>query len=146
MYMNRILIFTVLSLVLMLSSCSSSGQNNKVKSLDTKAFKENVFNYDLNSNWKFEGNKPAIVDFYASWCGPCKRMSPVMEELANEYDSKVNVYKVNVDAEQSLAQYFGIQSIPTFLLIPINGKPRIIQGVVAYEAFKNTINENLLNN
>ncbi|MBP7497505.1 MAG: thioredoxin [Bacteroidales bacterium] len=144
--MNRILILTVLSLALMLSSCSSSGQNNKVKHLDTKTFKEKVFNYDLNSDWKFAGNKPAIVDFYASWCGPCKRMSPVMEELANEYDGKVNVYKVNVDAEQSLAQYFGIQSIPTFLLIPINGKPRIIQGVVAYEAFKNTINENLLNN
>ena len=114
--------------------------------LNTETFKQKVFNFDVNQKWKYEGTKPAIIDFYATWCGPCKRMSPVIDELANEYDGKIIVYKVDVDAEQLLAQNFGIQSIPTFLFVPMKGEPKIMQGLIPKESFVNEINEVLLKN
>lgn len=96
--------------------------------LTKQAFKDKVFNYETNKDWKFAGNRPCIVDFYAEWCGPCKMLSPVLAEIAKEYDGKIDVYKVNTDEEQELSAVFGIQSIPTLLFIPQTGKPAMTQG------------------
>ncbi len=97
----------------------------------TKAtFAEKVFDYEKNSEWKFEGDVPAIVDFWAEWCGPCKMISPALEEISREFAGKLNVYKVNVDEETDVASAFGIQSIPSLLFIPMNEKPRMAAGAV----------------
>ena len=91
---------------------------NQVVHLTTEDFKEKVFNYETGKEWKYEGNLPAIIDFYADWCSPCKMVAPILEDLAREYSGKIMVYKVNTENEQELASVFGIQSIPTFLFIP----------------------------
>ncbi len=97
--------------------------------LTTKEFKERVHNYDEStSEFKYKGNMPAIVDFYATWCGPCKALAPVLEDLAEEYAGKIVIYKVDVDQEPELAQAFGIRSIPTLLYIPKTGKPTLSAG------------------
>ena len=84
--------------------------------LTTEEFKEKVFDYTANKEWKYEGKLPAIVDFYADWCGPCKMVAPILEELSKQYDGKLTIYKVDTDAENELAAVFNIRSIPTFLL------------------------------
>ncbi len=89
--------------------------------LTTADFKEKVFNYEVNKEWKYEGTLPAIVDFYADWCQPCKMVAPILEDLASEYAGKIMIYKVNTEEEQELASVFGIQSIPTLLFIPKEG-------------------------
>ncbi len=96
--------------------------------------------------WIYEGDKPAIVDFYATWCGPCKRVAPILEELAEEYDGKIVIYKVDTDREPELAKAFGITSIPTLLFIPKAGEPQATQGALPKEAFKKAIEEFLLGN
>ncbi len=97
----------------------------------TKAtFTEKVFDYEKNSEWKFAGEVPAIIDFWAEWCGPCKMISPTLEEISREYAGKLNVYKVNVDEETDVASAFGIQSIPSLLFIPMNEQPRMAAGAV----------------
>lgn len=113
----------------------------------TKAdFLKKVVDYESNPNeWKYLGNKPAIVDFYASWCGPCKMIAPVLEELAKEYKDKIVIYKVNTEKEQELAGAFGIRSIPTLLFIPVSGEPRIIMGAQPKAELKKTIDSFLLN-
>ena len=88
-------------------------------------FKENIFDYSKNEEWKYQGGLPAIIDFYADWCGPCKAVAAVLEELSNEYHGKLLIYKVDTDAEQELSMLFGIQSIPTLLFIPMNGAPMV---------------------
>lgn len=94
-------------------------------------FLSKVVNYEENPNeWKFLGDKPAVIDFYAEWCGPCKRLSPVMDELSDTYDGKVDIYKINVDEEQELAQLFGVQSIPTLIFVPLNSQPQRAQGAL----------------
>jgi thioredoxin len=98
--------------------------------LTTQEFKEKVFNWDENSEWKYEGDLPAIVDFYADWCGPCKMVSPILEELSQEYEGKLRVFKVDTDAEQELAMAFGIQSIPSLLFIPMGEKPQMAAGAL----------------
>ena len=112
----------------------------------TKAeFLKKVANYETNPNeWKYLGDKPAIVDFYASWCGPCKTIAPIMEELAAEYGDKIYIYKVDTEEEEELAAAFGIRSIPSLLFIPMNGKPQMAQGAMPKSAFKDAINEILL--
>ena len=88
-----------------------------------------VANYEASPNeWKFLGDKPALIDFYASWCGPCKSLSPVLDELAREYSGKLDIYKVNVDNEQELASFFRIRSVPTLLFVPMEGVPQINAG------------------
>jgi thioredoxin len=87
--------------------------------LTKETFKDKVFDFENNSEWKYEGDLPAIIDFYADWCGPCKMVEPVLEELAEEYDGKMHIYKIDTDAEQELAAAFGIQSIPSMLFIPM---------------------------
>ena len=90
-----------------------------VEHLTTQTFKEKVFNYDTNKDWKFEGDKPCLIDFYANWCGPCKMVAPVLEELQKEYRDNIVIYKVNTEDEQELAGIFGIQSIPSLLFFPL---------------------------
>ena len=94
-----------------------------------------VFNYEKNKEWKFEGEKPCIIDFYADWCGPCKMVAPVLEELAKDFDGKINVFKVNTEEEQELASAFGIRSIPSFLFVPSDGQPQMAMGALPKETF-----------
>ncbi|MCX6161994.1 MAG: thioredoxin [Ignavibacteriae bacterium] len=112
--------------------------------LTVKTFKEKVFNYEVNKEWKFEGDRPCIVDFYADWCGPCKMVAPVLEELSNEYDGKINIYKVDTETEQELASVFGIRSIPSILFIPKSGQPQMSAGAMQKEGFVKAINDILL--
>lgn len=99
--------------------------------LTKKDFLEKVVNYEQNPNeWKFLGDKPAIIDFYASWCGPCKAFAPVLEEVAEEYKGVIDVYKVNTEHEEELTAVFNIRSIPTILFIPVNGQPQIVTGAM----------------
>ncbi|HUI70690.1 MAG TPA: thioredoxin [Spirochaetia bacterium] len=100
------------------------------ENLTKDTFVTKVFDYEKNGEWKFEGAVPTIIDFWAEWCGPCKMISPVLEEIAKEYDGKLNVYKVNVDEEADVASVFGIQSIPTLLFIPMGEKPRLAVGAL----------------
>lgn len=112
--------------------------------LTTEAFKEKVFDYTTEQEWKFLGSQPAIIDFYADWCGPCKMVAPVLEELAKEYQGKLVIYKVDTEVETELAEIFGIQSIPTFLFIPVEGQPIMQPGALPKAVFKKVIEENLL--
>ena len=109
-------------------------------------FKEKVFNYETNKEWKYEGTLPAIVDFYADWCQPCKMVAPVLEDLAREYAGKIMIYKVNTEEEQELASVFGIQSIPTLLFIPKEGKPQSAMGALPKQTFEKVIKDVLLKN
>lgn len=112
--------------------------------LTTAGFKEKVFNYDTEKDWKYQGTLPAIIDFYADWCGPCKMVAPVLEELSNEYEGRLVIYKVNTDIEQELASVFGIQSIPTMLFIGADGEPTLQPGAFPKHTFKKIIEEKLL--
>lgn len=112
--------------------------------LTKETFLTKVFNYEQNQEWKFEGNLPCLIDFYADWCGPCKMVAPILEELSKEFDGKINIYKVNTEVEQELAAAFGIQSIPSLLFCPKDGKPQMAQGALPKQAMTDAINEVLL--
>ena len=112
--------------------------------LTTQGFKEKVFNYDTEKDWKYQGALPAIIDFYADWCGPCKMVAPVLEELSKEYEGRLIIYKVNTDVEQELSAVFGIQSIPTMLFIGADAEPMMQPGAFPKQAFKKIIEEKLL--
>jgi thioredoxin len=112
--------------------------------LTKQTFLEKVFNYEQNQEWKFEGNLPCLIDFYADWCGPCKMVAPILEELSKEFDGKINIYKVNTEEEQELAAAFGIQSIPSLLFCPKEGKPQMAMGALPKQAMTDAINEVLL--
>lgn len=113
----------------------------------TKAdFLTKVSNFETNpTEWKYLGDKPAIIDFYASWCGPCKTIAPILEELAAEYGDSIIIYKVNTEQEQELAAAFGIRSIPSLLFVPMNGQPQMVQGAMPKAGFKEAIDKVLLN-
>jgi thioredoxin 1 len=113
----------------------------KLEHLTTETFKEKVFNYENNKEWKFEGEIPAIIDFYADWCGPCKTVAPILEELQAEYGEKINIYKVNTEEQKELSSVFGIQSIPSLLFIPKEGQPQMAMGALPKETFKQAISE-----
>ncbi len=104
--------------------------------LTAETFKQKVFNYELNKEWKFEGTKPAVIDFYADWCGPCKMVAPILEELSTEYAGKIDIYKVNTEDERELSSVFGIQSIPSILFVPVNGQPQMAMGALPKDTFK----------
>ena len=112
--------------------------------LTKQTFLDKVFNYEVNKEWKFEGELPAIIDFFADWCGPCKMVAPILEELSTEYDGKINIYKIDTEAEQELAAAFNIRSIPTMLFIPMKGQPQMAVGALPKDALKNAISEVLL--
>lgn len=108
----------------------------------TKAtFLEKVFNYEKNKEWVFEGNVPAIIDFYADWCGPCKMIAPILEELSEEYGDKINIYKVDTEAEQELAAAFAIRSIPSMLFIPMGEQPQMANGAMPKNNLKEMIKD-----
>ncbi len=115
--------------------------DGKMEHLTVETFKEKVFNYEENKEWKFEGKLPAIIDFYADWCGPCKMVAPVLEDLAKEYDGKVDIYKVNTEEQQELAMAFGISSIPSILFVPVDEKPVMQAGALPKESFKQVISD-----
>lgn len=114
--------------------------------LTTENFKQKVFNYETNKEWNFVGDKPCIIDFYADWCAPCRMVAPVLEELSKEYDGKIDIFKVDTEAEQELAGVFGIRSIPSILFIPKTGQPRMSMGALPKESFVKMINDILLKN
>ncbi len=114
------------------------------EALTKDTFIEKVFDYENNSEWKFSGELPAVVDFWAPWCGPCRIVGPVIDELSEEMKGKVNFYKVNTDVEQELASVFGIRSIPSLLFIPKDGKPMMAAGALPKTELQKIIKENLL--
>ncbi len=106
-----------------------------IEHLTKETFLKKVFNYEKNKEWKYEGEKPCIIDFYADWCGPCKMVAPVLEELAGDFEGKLEVYKVNTEEEQELASAFGIRSIPSFLFVPAEGQPQMAMGALPKDTF-----------
>ena len=110
-------------------------KSNMVEHLTKETFLSKVFNYEKNKEWKFEGEKPCIIDFYADWCQPCKMVAPVLEDLAEEFEGKMDVFKVNTEEEQELASAFGIRSIPSFLFVPADGQPQMAMGALPKETF-----------
>lgn len=112
--------------------------------LTKQTFLTKVFDYENKQEWEFAGERPCIIDFYADWCAPCRMVAPVLEELAKEYDGKVDIYKIDTEAEQELASVFGIRSIPSILFVPMNDKPQMAQGALPKESFVQAINEILL--
>jgi thioredoxin 1 len=112
--------------------------------LSTQDFKDKVFDYTQSNEWKFAGELPAIVDFYADWCGPCKMVAPILEELSEEYAGKINIYKVDTEVEQELSAVFGIRSIPSILFIPADGQPMMQPGALPKDVLKQVIDTELL--
>ena len=117
-----------------------------IENLTKETFKEKVFNFEENQEWKFEGDKPAIIDFYADWCAPCKKVAPIMDDLAKDYEGKVDIYKIDTEDQKELAAVFGIKSIPSVLFIPMNGQPQMTRGALPKENFVNIVEQFLLNN
>ena len=147
-------------MLITLSACGQTKKETKTESKNqskesktmgtihlTKAeFLSKVVNFERNpTEWKYLGDKPCIIDFYASWCGPCKTIAPILEDLAKEYDGQIYIYKINTEEEQELAAVFGIRSIPTILFCPMKGDPQMAQGALPKETFKEAITGVLLN-
>jgi len=114
------------------------------KYLTKQDFIDKIFDYENNEEWKYKGDVPAIIDFYADWCGPCKSVAPTLEQLSEEYENKLEIYKIDTDKETELSALFGIQSIPTFLFIPVTGAPMVQRGALPKSAFKQVIDERLI--
>lgn len=144
--MKKITILIVFLFALFSVSCGQQTKDSKetVIHLTNEQFKKLVFNYEVNKEWKYLGNKPCIIDFYANWCAPCRLMSPRLEEIAKEYSGKLIVYKVDTDKEQQLSASLGIQSLPTLLFVPQNGQPQGSLGAIPKESLVKAIHEVLL--
>lgn len=164
--MKKATILTTTALIFTLASCNNTNQktvaniketkqetnitrtdNNMAKTihLTRSDFLTKVANYETNpEKWVYLGDKPCIIDFYADWCGPCKMVAPILEELAAEYEGEIYIYKVDTEAEQQLAADFGIRSIPSILFCPMGEAPQMAQGALPKDAFKQAIDEVLL--
>jgi thioredoxin 1 len=151
--MKRSLFLSLIAFPLLLLNCQaenpkSNGEFNSngitIVHLTNAEFKKLIFNYDANKEWKYEGKVPAIIDFYADWCAPCRQLSPIVEEIAKEYSGKIIVYKVDTVKEQTLAQNLGITGLPTLLFIPAQGKPRVSMGLLPKSDLVKAVNEILL--
>jgi thioredoxin 1 len=114
--------------------------------LNAQDFKDKIFNYETEQEWKFKGDKAAIIDFYADWCGPCKSIAPTLEELSEQYKDQLVIYKIDTDKEMELSSLFEIQSIPTLLFIPLNGNPMVQKGALPKNILQQVIEEKLLQN
>jgi thioredoxin len=152
---TKIIIAAILGLTILPISCRTKNekkttivkeQTNKeekkmnVKELTLESFKNSIMDYEANPNeWKFKGERPAVIDFYAVWCGPCKATAPILESLAKEYDGQVDFYKVDIDKQQELSTMFDIRSIPTLLFIPKEGKPQMQVGAMDHTQLENAI-------
>jgi len=119
-------------------------EKSNMEKLTKEAFLEKVFNFEQNKDWKFEGDLPCLIDFYADWCGPCKMVHPILEELSKEYDGKIRIYQIDTEAEQELAAAFNIKSIPSLLFCPSEGQPQMVQGALPKATLKKAIEEILL--
>ncbi len=113
-------------------------------SLTKEDFAAKVFDYKNNKEWSFRGDRPAIIDFYADWCGPCKMLSPIFEKLSKKYENRIDFYKVDTDKEQDVASVLGVKSLPTILFIPVDGKPKVSVGFLQEDAFENIIKDFLV--
>lgn len=126
----------------------TTGKENKMKTIHLNKidFLKKVANYEANpGEFNYLGDKPALIDFYADWCGPCKAIAPILEELAGEYDGQIYIYKINTEEEQELAALFGIRSIPSLLFVPMNGEqPQMAQGALPKPTLKEAIDKVLL--
>lgn len=128
----------------------TTGENNNknimmaLEHLTEETFKQKVFNYEINKEWKYEGERPAIIDFYADWCAPCRIVAPILEELKSEYGDKLDIYKIDTEQERNLSALFGIQSIPSLLFIPLEGQPQMAMGALPKETFRKAIDEVLM--
>ena len=160
--MKRLFLISIAMTVAGLTSCSGNSQQAKsvvkkqvltqqnakkmnVQELTAETFKQKVMNYDIHPNERiFEGSRPAIIDFYATWCGPCKQTAPIVEKLAEDYAGRIDVYKVDVDQQQELAALFGVRSIPSLLFIPKEGKPQMQVGAMNKQQFEAAIKSTLL--
>ncbi len=114
------------------------------KKLTASLFKSKMFDYEKETEWKFTGERPAIVDFYADWCGPCRMVAPLLEQLSDEFAGQIDIYKVDTEVEGELSGVFGIQSIPSILFIPMQGKPIMQAGALPKNVLKRVIEEKLL--
>ena len=119
-------------------------QAGGVKYITTNDFKIQVFDYMVESDWCYKGDMPCVIDFYTTWCGPCKRLAPIMEELSQTYCDQVRFYKVDTERERELASLFNITSIPQVLYIPMNGKPQILVGLYPQEQIEEIVEQFLL--
>lgn len=119
----------------------SDEANSKVIHLTNDTFKKLVFNYEVNKEWKYEGSKPCIIDFYADWCMPCKRVAPILDELAKEYSGELIIYKIDTEKQRELASTFGIRSIPSILFVPKDGQPQMAQGALPKESLVQAIED-----
>ena len=170
--MKRKLFYTLFSLLFIVSACGNSGSqknetsaqnsndvemNQEINSKSNKMaktinltraeFLEKVVNFEKNpDNWEYLGDKPCIIDFYADWCGPCKMVAPILDELAIEFADDLYIYKIDTEVEQQLSAEFGIRSIPSMLFVPMTGQPQMAQGALPKDALKQAINEVLLKN
>jgi len=151
----RKLLFASIMLATVFTACAGNSKNTKKEAKQEKTvgtiqltkaeFIAKVANYKANpKEWKYLGDKPCIIDFYATWCGPCKQVAPILEELAREYKGKIYIYEIDTDKEQELAAAFGIQSIPTIFFCPMVGTPHSSMGAISKESFVKAINEILL--
>ena len=134
----------ILPYVFAMMLCSAASYAQEVQYLTTQEFKDKVFDYTKDSVWTYKGSVPCIVDFYATWCGPCRRLAPVMEELAKVYKGKVLFYKADTDKERELAYYFHITSIPTLLFVPVGKLPQMSKGAPPREALEDAIDKLLI--
>ena len=134
---------SLLSALIMLG-LSLSVMAEDVTYLTTQQFKERIFDYTTNADWHYSGDKPCVIDFYTTWCGPCKRLAPIMEELSQTYCDQVRFYKVDTERERELAGVFRISSIPQVLYIPVEGEPIILKGLYPKENIVEIIDEYLL--
>ncbi len=124
---------------------NADSETTKPEYLTVATFKEKIWDYEANpQEWVYEGSEPAIIDFYADWCKPCKMVAPILEEISKDYAGKVKVYKIDTEDEKELAAVFQVQSIPTFLYIPVSGQPQLDKGYKDKAAFERIINEVLL--
>lgn len=137
--MKKILVLATIITIALFSSVHAQS----VKNMTTAEFKEQVWNFTKEKDWKFLGDKPVIIDLYADWCPPCKKLSPILDDIQKEYGDKIQIYKVNVDKEAELAQLFNANSIPLMVFIPKTGKPFLVSGLRPKADLVKIITENL---
>lgn len=126
------------------SKTDNAGQTGEIVHIDRTAFLKDIFNFREQKEWIYQGDKPAVIDYWAEWCGPCKRLNPILEQLATEYKDRISFYKVNIDEETEIKNYFDINSIPLLMYIPMEGKPIVVLGLRSKEQIKQIIEEKLL--